>query len=155
MFRTIRHKASANINIFIALSAMMIISIAATITTVLIVNQFVKVRAQAQVTNQIRQDLQTFGQAFTEAETRQRGYLLTGDEAYLVPYQAAVKTLPGRLDSLEKLAVGTPAAANIAKLRAPLVDKLAELAETVAMRQSQGQEAALGLVSSGRGQLGV
>lgn len=131
---------------------MMLISVAATVTTVLVVDRFVEVRTQAQVTSQIRQDLQTFAQTFTEAETRQRGYLLTGDEAYLVPYRQAAESLPGRLDQLVALAKGTAVAGQIGSLRAPLTDKLGELADTVSLRQTQGQDAALQLVASGRGQ---
>jgi CHASE3 domain sensor protein len=49
---------------------------------------------------EVRKTSYEFGQALddvekrlVDAETGQRGYLLTGDEAYLQPYQAAIKNL--------------------------------------------------------------
>ena len=41
-----------------------------------------------------------------DAETGQRGFLLTGDEAYLQPYVDAVDTLPARLKAVERLGAG-------------------------------------------------
>src|SRR5436190_1302604 len=38
----------------------------------------------------------------TEAESAQRGYLLTGREDYLQPYQAAASRLISELDGLER-----------------------------------------------------
>ena len=38
--------------------------------------------------------------ALKDAETGQRGYLLTGDEAYLQPYESSMATLAARLDTL-------------------------------------------------------
>src|SRR5580700_3501260 len=40
----------------------------------------------------------------TNAETGQRGYLLTGDEAYLTPFNSSLPELGRDLDGLRKLA---------------------------------------------------
>ena len=34
-----------------------------------------------------------------DAETGQRGYLLTGDEAYLQPYEAALRSIAGEIEN--------------------------------------------------------
>lgn len=39
-----------------------------------------------------------------DAETGQRGFLLTGDRAFLAPYDLAVASLPARLSTLAELA---------------------------------------------------
>src|ERR1700722_8428563 len=39
--------------------------------------------------------------SFKDAETGQRGYLLTGDPDYLTPYEKAVAILPQRLSDLD------------------------------------------------------
>src|SRR6478672_11518443 len=39
-----------------------------------------------------------------DAETGQRGYLLTGEDAYLQPYDSSLKQLKSELDALQKLA---------------------------------------------------
>ena len=41
-----------------------------------------------------------------DAETGQRGYLLTGDEAYLEPYREAIKNLDEVMGQLKVLTVG-------------------------------------------------
>ncbi|MBL8894688.1 MAG: CHASE3 domain-containing protein, partial [Rhizobiales bacterium] len=47
--------------------------------------------------------------ALQDAETGQRGYLLTNDKAYLGPYESALERLPTRLQALREL---TPDQAN-------------------------------------------
>lgn len=68
------------------------------------------------------------------AETGQRGYLLTSDTSYLEPYLAAMQDLPVRLRRFQGLADGIPGATAQSSLIATLADrKRGELAETVAL----------------------
>jgi CHASE3 domain sensor protein len=46
--------------------------------------------------------------AVADAETGQRGYLLTDDKAYLAPFRAAEVAAPERLDQLRGLTTGNP-----------------------------------------------
>src|SRR5580704_2710069 len=41
--------------------------------------------------------------ALRDAETGQRGFVLTGEERYLEPYQAAIKVVDGYLQNLREL----------------------------------------------------
>ncbi|MGN6479201.1 response regulator [Luteibacter sp.] len=87
-----------------------------------------------------------------DAETGQRGYLLTGNEGYLEPYRAAVGVIPGRLDVARAAMSDDPAqVARLVELKARTGDKLDELAQTIALRRKQGLEAALAVVNSDRG----
>src|ERR1700735_752244 len=43
-----------------------------------------------------------------DAETGQRGYLLTGNESYLQPYSAAAQEMGARLDALQRLTLDNP-----------------------------------------------
>jgi CHASE3 domain sensor protein len=43
-----------------------------------------------------------------DAETGQRGYLLTGEESYLEPYSSAVAALPGEFATLRGLIANRP-----------------------------------------------
>ncbi len=86
------------------------------------------------------------------AETGQRGYLLTGQDFYLTPYEQAVPLLGQRMATLARLTQDNPRQqAALAQLRGPLQDKLAELAETIALRRSQGFAAAQAVVQTNRG----
>jgi signal transduction histidine kinase len=86
-----------------------------------------------------------------DAETGQRGFLLTEREAYLAPYNAAVDKAAGRLDLLVSETANLPIAGEAEKLKAAGKDKLAELKETLELYQSDGRGAALSEVMSDRG----
>ena len=89
-----------------------------------------------------------------DAETGQRGFLLTGDPAYLAPYRAALPKLTSALDRLRSLtnAAGTDAMSNHAGQLATLIGgKLTELQTTLAVNERDGHDAALGVVNTGLG----
>lgn len=87
-----------------------------------------------------------------DAETGQRGYLLTGNDRYLAPYQRAVTDVATRTEAVGSLTKDNPIQqANHAQLRRHIDAKLSELAETVALRGSQGPQAALAVVNTDRG----
>ncbi|MET0937097.1 MAG: response regulator, partial [Luteibacter sp.] len=84
--------------------------------------------------------------------TGQRGFLLTGNDRYLEPYRAALASIPARLASIRNATRDNPAQQQrLAELGVRLDDKLAELKETIALRRSEGLEAALQVVNSDRG----
>jgi CheY-like chemotaxis protein/signal transduction histidine kinase/CHASE3 domain sensor protein len=89
-----------------------------------------------------------------DAETGQRGFLLTNDERYLEPYNSALTTIALRLAEIAELTLDNPAQKpNIAALRAHVAAKLAELKETIDVRRSQGPAPALAIVNSDRGKI--
>jgi PAS domain S-box-containing protein len=87
-----------------------------------------------------------------DAETGQRGYLLTGRPAYLAPYAAAVATVKQQLDTLRSLSAADPAAAaRFAELERSARTKMEELARTIALRDAGQPEAALQVVLTDQG----
>jgi signal transduction histidine kinase/DNA-binding response OmpR family regulator/CHASE3 domain sensor protein len=89
-----------------------------------------------------------------DAETGQRGYLLTGNDRYLEPYENAVETAEPRLETVASLTRDNPTQqANIAQLKRHIDAKLAELKETIDLHKSAGAQAALDVVNSDRGKL--
>jgi signal transduction histidine kinase/CHASE3 domain sensor protein len=87
-----------------------------------------------------------------DAETGQRGFLLTGSEKYLEPYRAALATIGSRVDTIIQLTQDNPSQqARIKVLRGFLDDKLAELKETIELRRTKGTDAALAVVTTDRG----
>lgn len=94
-------------------------------------------------------DLQT---ALNEAETGQRGYLFTGEESYLQPYEAALPETRRALAALlEQTSDDVQQQATVKRLEAPLQDKLDELALTVALHRSGNEPEVREVVLSGRG----
>ena len=86
-----------------------------------------------------------------DAETGQRGYLLTGDEAYLEPYLFARDSISGQQEKLRQLTSISTARKHLDTM-APLIGaKLAELAQSIALRRNHDMTAVLALVRSGQG----
>jgi signal transduction histidine kinase/CHASE3 domain sensor protein/CheY-like chemotaxis protein len=89
-----------------------------------------------------------------DAETGQRGFLLTADEHYLEPYNAALLAVTSQLDQLSELTRdNTRQQDRIGPLKLHIDAKLAELKQTIDLRRTQGSEAALAVVKTDRGKV--
>jgi len=87
-----------------------------------------------------------------DAETGQRGFLLTGDPAYLEPYEAARTRLDADIVRLDAASLTTPERMNrIGRIRQLAGAKLGELSHTIALRRSGQAEAALQTVRTDQG----
>ena len=87
-----------------------------------------------------------------DAETGQRGYLLTDKDTYLGPYNTAVKEIGSRLDALQRLTLDNPAQQDrLGSLKQHVGAKLEELKRTIDLRRAQGQAAAIAEVQTDRG----
>ena len=87
-----------------------------------------------------------------DAETGQRGYLLTGDESYLEPYRSAIKNIHQTIQSLRNLTSDNANQQKRIQSIEPLVEnKLAELQRTIDLRKHEGRAAAERVVLKGSG----
>ena len=108
-------------------------------------------RSLTKATEAIAQ-LQTVLSTITDAETGQRGYLLTGRESYIEPFSSAKGALAGEFRALRTLIDEDPAQRKrLESLEALSADKMDELGETVALRRSGESDKALALVRTDRG----
>jgi len=90
--------------------------------------------------------------SLSDAETGQRGYLLTGDEAYLEPYRAALKSVDQGVAHFKRLTSDNPNQQKRIQVLEPLIEKkLAELQSTIDVRRGKGLAAVAGLVLEGSG----
>ncbi|MGH8744263.1 MAG: diguanylate cyclase [Burkholderiales bacterium] len=80
-------------------------------------------------------------QLLTDAETGQRGYLITGDERYLEPYNAALLGIGDKLKQLRSI-LPMDKSKDLAKLESMASAEIAVLNEMVALRGKIGFEAA-------------
>jgi PAS domain S-box-containing protein len=87
-----------------------------------------------------------------DAETGQRGYLLTGDILYLGPYEVARGRLDGDLAVLVHAPLASPQRAQrIHRIDTLTEAKLSELGRTIAFLQAGKKDAALDVVRSNQG----
>ncbi|MFO1058468.1 MAG: CHASE3 domain-containing protein [Dongiaceae bacterium] len=88
-----------------------------------------------------------------DAETGQRGYLLTGDDLYLKPYDEAAAAVRQTLAGLDAMLQGEPRqAATLAALKPAVTAKLDELKATVDRRAAGDVAGALAIVRTDRGE---
>ena len=91
--------------------------------------------------------------ALINAETGQRGYLLTGNETFLEPYLAVQHSINGQLQRLRHLTAINAAGKHLDAL-VPLIDaKLTEHSQIVELCRKHDPAAALALVNNGKSKL--
>jgi len=87
-----------------------------------------------------------------DAETGSRGYVLTGEDAYLEPYTDAVHELPGEIDSVKQLTADNPVQqGRVPGLRAQIESRLALLQQGIDARRSGDTGSLHQLILSGTG----
>lgn len=87
-----------------------------------------------------------------DAETGQRGYLLTGEERYLEPYRQALSRVDREREQLQALFVDDPSQQpRLQHMNQDIVGILAELRDTIDLRKTKGFEAAIAVVTADRG----
>lgn len=105
-------------------------------------------------TRLVRRLVLEVGRLVEDAETGQRGFLLTGEDAYLEPYDSAVRRLPERFSALARAFPGEEGDARLLEpLGASMDAKMAELRETIAQYRDRGLEAALAVMRTGAGKV--
>jgi PAS domain S-box-containing protein len=91
----------------------------------------------------------------TNAETGERGFLLTNNADYLRPYLQAVDSMPAAIARLREAvaSIGPSPTTNFAIDSLTLLsdERMADLAETIRVRRAVGADAALAIVNTNRG----
>jgi len=115
-------------------------------------HQVLEARDRVQESDDALAQLQATFSAVQDAETGQRGYLLTGEDAYLDPYRDATDVIRKRLAGLQELVAGGRLSAQTVKEANDLVTRrLAVLQQTVDLMQSGRKEPALAVPLSSIG----
>ena len=86
-----------------------------------------------------------------DAETGQRGFALTGDDAFLEPYLAVRSSVSRHLQELRQFSSNSAAQKHLASV-APLMDaKMAEMSRVIELRRGHDTAAVLAAVGTGQG----
>jgi PAS domain S-box-containing protein len=86
--------------------------------------------------------------SLVDAETGQRGYVLTGEESYLIPYLAARDSLVPHLGALRELTSGSLAQQHVDAISPLLVSQLDQMEKRIAMRRNNEAGSVLWLINS-------
>lgn len=121
-------------------------------TTIWLVEQnqrWVEDTTEARVARAATVNLRT---ALQDLETGQRGFLLTGEERYLDPYNKALPQTPPYVERLAEILAPYPEAdQSVADLRSAVSSKLVELARTIELARNGQSEEALDIVRTDQG----
>ncbi|WP_375452495.1 sensor histidine kinase [uncultured Devosia sp.] len=102
--------------------------------------------------NDVRAQAQELTIALSEAESNQRGYLLTGDADYLEPYERAASSIDAQIDGLIAATQNDAAQRErVQSIVGQISIKMAEMARTVELYATQRQQQAQTLTDTGMG----
>jgi CHASE3 domain sensor protein len=109
--------------------------------------------ALSQHTLQVIQRTDQLLSSLKDAETGQRGFLLTSRESYLEPYNNARASIPGELADLRRLIANNVQETLLGQLQRFAEDKLAELQQTIDLKRAGKADEALATVLTDRGKI--
>lgn len=104
----------------------------------------------------LRQSLFSYERLFSllkDAETGQRGYILTNDSTYLAPYQASVDTIASYQQAVLQMPVNEADRNKVIEINKLITGKLNNLKSTLLIKQTQGVAAGIAAMQRNNGQL--
>jgi CHASE3 domain sensor protein len=91
----------------------------------------------------VREEIEILLSLVKDAETGQRGYLLTGEASYLEPYENAIRLIPLHTARLRTLTADNAGQqSQLLRLDGLIGAKLSEIATTIRVRDTEGPAAA-------------
>ncbi|PRC95175.1 CHASE3 domain-containing protein [Solimicrobium silvestre] len=105
-------------------------------------------------THKVIEQISTYLSNMKDAETGQRGYLLTGDLAYLEPYTTAVAAAPKLLNELRSLTVDSSNQQRLVdQMESLTASKFDELGRTIMLKKAGRSDDVLKLVLTNEGKI--
>jgi signal transduction histidine kinase/DNA-binding response OmpR family regulator len=97
-------------------------------------------------------ELEDLSSRIKDAETGQRGYILTGDRRYLEPYNSAITVIEKNLEDLRQLTSDNLSQQKRIAILEPLVSRrIALIQQTLTLQDTQGFEAARQIILTNEG----
>ncbi|MBN3925782.1 response regulator [Nostoc sp. NMS4] len=129
----------------------------ATLTTIGLIsyqstNELIQTSRKESHTYQVLSQLEDLNLQLTNAETGQRGYIITGEQRYLEPYNAAIQVINQKFNELQRLTADNPNQQNrLDSLQPLLTERMAVMKNVIELRQNQGLEASQKAVLTDQG----
>ncbi len=141
-------------SIFLLLAVAIALLLLVNLSTFVLIQRTAAFNEQVDATWQMRRDARGVLLNAKDAETAQRGYLLTGQSSFLLAYQQSEQDAPRLLDNLRRKAgddeIGLASAEALTRLSR---DKFLEMSGIIEQARSGQTPRALDQVRSGRGKL--
>jgi len=102
----------------------------------------------------VQEQIQALGSAVKDAETGQRGFLITGSDSYLIPFNTAQVTIPAATERLRAAFQNyRPQLARLETVEQLFKAKLGEMEESIVMRRKGDGVGAVTVVQGDRGRI--
>ena len=139
-------------SIFLLLAGAIALLLLVNLSTFILIQRTAAFNEQVDATWQLRREARTVLLNTKDAETAQRGYLLTGQTRFLLTYDQSAEAAPRLLDRLTELASDDEVSqASIESLTRLSRDKFLEMSSITALSRRGQTAQALDQVRSGRG----
>jgi signal transduction histidine kinase/CHASE3 domain sensor protein len=100
---------------------------------------------------EVLQELEDVLSVLKDAETGQRGFIITGDESYLEPYNNAVATLDNHIKNVQTLIIDPDQQQQFTAILPIIDERMAVISQSINTRKTEGFDAAQEIVLSGTG----
>lgn len=103
-------------------------------------------------TFEVKADLKDLEKQLVDAETGQRGFIFTGQESFLEPYNTSRQEFDATVKDLRALIRDNPEQIErLRKVEELADDKYAELSETIQLKRTKKEKELMAVVTSGKG----
>ena len=103
-------------------------------------------------TYEVRGQIERLQRLMVDAERGQRGYLITGEDAFLRPYETAIADIDKTFSTIRTLTADNPnQQRRLDELKPVMTSRLTALHDVYVTRKNEGFETAEKLVASGKG----
>jgi signal transduction histidine kinase len=144
------YKFKNNRYLFPSLTILLIINLIALVLASVAISVIIQERGDARVSTKVEQQLNNLYIGLLDAETGQRGYIITGHSSYLAPYKNGKSEVKEALSSLKHETSDPEIRPDVTSLAKLSKRKLSELKGSIALRR-QGLAPAKAEVSNDRG----
>lgn len=115
-------------------------------------NKLVESNSWVSHSYKVKGNLENITKLLVDAETGQRGFILTQKSQYLEPYNLSIANFEETFDEVNKLIQDNPEqVTHLNKIRQLAEGKMAELAETIALAQQGKRQEAMTIILSNQG----
>ncbi|QNA87461.1 diguanylate cyclase [Massilia sp. Dwa41.01b] len=137
----------------IKLAACAIILVMSTVAALPMVvnNQVTTVMSQLRAAADVERLQMTLLEQLLNAETAQRGFVVTGNERFLEPYHTAINTIPATQEGLRKGMASPGEVARFAVIERAAAAKMHNVEQAIVLRREQGFAAAATFIATGTG----
>lgn len=134
------------------LAGALVLLLAVNVATFVMIQRTAAFNDQVERSQQVRRAAQALLLSLVDAETGQRGFLLTGRPEFLDPYSQAEISVPAHIEELHRLTADDALLEDqVAPMLRSAEDKVAELDRTLTLARTGRVDAALQHVRSGEG----